>query len=243
MTRRERLEAKVAKREEWAAGRRDKAATIARFTEQFRGDHAFNTQPGHIPLRARVIRMEDKAHEHQQVAQHHDIKAAGLEAQLDRSVFSDDTDAIQALWNRIGNHELQRERMKLVNKLYKKGDAAGLAAFGLDLEALTAKLAAAGPYWGGAPHLPYEMTNLGARIRADRERIEQIRARAARVAQAEQAGGVVIDGGEGGEYCRVTFAEKPSRDVLDALRAAGFIWGGGSWVGRRALLPVEVTPC
>lgn len=241
MTRRERLEAKVEKREEWAAGRRSKSAALYRYTDRYRGDIAFNTQPGHIPERARVIRKIDQAHEHAQMAQHHDAKAAGLADQLDRSVFSDDIDAVTQLEARIAEHEAKRDRMKLVNKLFKKGDAAGLAALGLDLDKLKARLAEAGPYWGGAPHLPYEMTNLGARIRSDRERIEQIKTRHGRTAQAEQAGGVLVKAKpEWHGWCRVTFAEKPERAVLDALRAAGYRWSGGHWSGEHAKLPAEV---
>ena len=240
MTRRERLEAKVERRRDWAAGRRGKAADLYRYTDRYRGDVAFNTQPGHIPERARVIRKIDQAHEHAQMAEHHDTKAAGLAGQLERSVFSDDADAVEQLEARIAEHEATRDRMKEVNRLYKKGDAAGLAALDLDLEALKAKLAAAGSYWGDRPHLAYELTNLGARIRADRERIGVIKARQARTAAAEAApGGVVIEGT--GEWVRVTFAEKPAREVLDALRAAGFRWDGGSWVGERSKLPEAIA--
>lgn len=82
------------------------------------------------------------------------------------------------------------------------------------------------------------MTNLGARIRADRERIEQIKARNARTEEAKAAGGVVI---EGNDWVRVTFADKPARAILDSLKAAGFRWGGGSWIGERAKLPAEVA--
>src|SRR5690606_1472040 len=45
---------------------------------------------------------------------------------------------------------------------------------------------------------------------------------------------------EGGDWVRVTFAEKPERSVLSALKAAGFRWRGGSWIGERAKLPAEV---
>lgn len=41
----------------------------------------------------------------------------------------------------------------------------------------------------------------------------------------------------GSDYIRVTFAEKPDRAVLDALRNAGFSWSRGSWYGYRAKLP------
>ena len=155
MTRRERLEAKIEKRREWADGRRGKAAALREYADRYRGDVAFNTQPGHIPERARVIRTIDRAHEHAAMAQHHEAKAAGLRSQLDRAVFSDDTDAVEQLEARIREHEEKRDRMKRVNALYKKGDAAGLATLGVDLEALKTKLAAARPYWGDRPHLPY----------------------------------------------------------------------------------------
>lgn len=238
MTRRERKEARLTRRLEWAAGRDGKADAVARFTEQFRGDHAFNTQPGHIPLRARVIKMEERAFGDRKMADHHRAVADGIAGQLERSVFSDDADALEALAARIREHEASRERMRTVNKLYKKGDAAGLAALGLNLETLRAKLAEAGPYWGKAPYLPYELSNLGGRIQADRKRLEVIRAQQQRTAAAEAApGGVVI---EGDTYVRVTFAEKPSRAILDALKAAGYRWGAGSWVGERAKLPAEV---
>ena len=55
------------------------------------------------------------------------------------------------------------------------------------------------------------------------------------------AGGIVIEEiGSLGDYARVTFAEKPEREILDALRAAGFSWGGGSWTGSKAKLPESV---
>ncbi len=71
-----------------------------------------------------------------------------------------------------------------------------------------------------------------------RQRIEQVRERQNRTAAAEAApGGVTI---VGGDYVNVTFAEKPERDILDALRGAGFRWGSGCWTGQRAKLPQSV---
>ena len=234
MTHRERLEAKAERRREWADGRRAKASALRAANEPYRGDYAFATQPGHIPERARANRRDERAFEHSQVAAHHEGAAAGIESQLDRSIFSDDPDGIEALTARIAANETTRDRMKEVNRLYRKGDAAGLAALGLNLDTLKANLAAKGPYWGDKPFLSYEFTNIGASIRRDRERIEEIKRRAARTEAAEAAGGVTI---QGDEWVRVTFAEKPDREVLDALRAAGFQWGAGSWTGKRAALP------
>jgi hypothetical protein len=176
------------------------------------------------------------------LADHHRSAADGIERALDNSIFSDDSDAVEELEKRIAEREAERERMKLVNKLYKKGDAEGLKALGLDLEALKVKLAAAGSYWGKAPHLPYELSNLGGRITADRKRLEAVKARQKRTADAEAApGGVLIKtGGHGNSWAQVTFAEKPEREILNELKAAGFSWSGGSWVGYAEKLPESV---
>jgi hypothetical protein len=238
MTRRERLQAKVQRREQWAANRRSAAASLDARNEPYRGDWAFNTQPGHIPERARAIARTDQAIEHRQVAEHHEAKAAGLSDQLDHSIYSDDPDAVAELRRRIEDNEAKRVRMVLVNRLFRRRDARGLAELGLDLARLEAQLAGE-LSWNRIPHPGWELANLGKRIQSDRERIKTIGIRAERTAKAENSGGVVV---EGDEYVRVTFAEKPERAVLTALRAAGFRWGGGSWVGRRDRLPAGVEP-
>lgn len=184
MTRRERLEQKRAKREAWANARRAKAHSLLAQDAHYHGDIAFNTQPGHVPERARVIARHDQAMDHLSMADDHTAKADGLACHLERSIFSDDDNAIKALEIRIAEHEAKRDRMKLVNRLYKKGDVSGLAGLGIDASALQANLATAGPYWGDQPHLPYELTNLGARIRADRKRVEEIKTRQSRMTQA-----------------------------------------------------------
>ena len=56
--------------------------------------------------------------------------------------------------------------------------------------------------------------------------------------EQRDAGGVVVQ--PHGEYCRVVFAEKPAREILNALKAAGFSWGDGGWSGKADRLPDEV---
>jgi hypothetical protein len=85
------------------------------------------------------------------------------------------------------------------------------------------------------------MTNLGARIRSDKQRLEQVKTRQQRVATAEESpNGVTIAKYPNG-YCHVTFAEKPDREILDALRDADFWWQRGSWAGKSDQLPAAVT--
>lgn len=238
-TRRERLENKVEKRQEWAEGRSAKAASLIKQNEPYRGDIAFNTQPGHIPERARAIRRTEKAGEHISMAQHHEQKAAGLQDQLEHSIYSDDANAIESLEKRIAEHEAERAEMVQVNSLYRKGDVEGLKALGIDYGKLKAELAKKGAYWGKVPHLPYEIQNLGGRIQADKKRLESIRAQQSRRYKAATSeSGVTIEGGD--KWVTLTFSEKPERSVLEALRSASFRWSGGSWVGERGKLPAEV---
>lgn len=247
MSRRERLEAKLEKRQEWAglASQRSSAA----FKQ---GERMASVIPMGQPIlighhsekrdrnyRERIHNTMRRGCDLANLAEHHQSKAAGLEAQLEHSIFSDDPDAIEAIEERIRANEAAREQMKLINKLYKKGDVEGLKALGLDYENLKAKLAALGNYFGQAPHMPYELTNTGARILADKKRIQAIKARQIRAEQAEQAGGVMITRHNSG-YASVTFAEKPERSIINDLKAAGFHWSGGSWFGTAEKIPASV---
>jgi hypothetical protein len=253
MTRRERLESKVEKRREWAQGRNAKASALLSRNEPYRGDYAFNTQPGHIPERARVIAREDRAIEHLQMAQHHEQRAAGLEHQLDRAVFDDDPDAVDRLEARIAGLEETLARMKAVNAAIKAEKKANPAA---DESAILIGLARAGtvtedeaktlarvyglcPYQG-LGYSSYAIAGIRARIRKDRARIDEVKRKAAAQAEAEAApGGVVITRYPEHDFCRVRFAQKPSRAILDALKAAQFYWRGGVWAGKTSDLP----PC
>src|SRR5262249_27534412 len=128
MTRRERLERKLEKRQEWAAKRREDAA------QRFQAAHQATE---HIPLGQPILvgHHSEKHHraaharsdrnmragcDSQSMAKHHEEKAAGLERQLDTSVFSDDDDAIEQLEQRIAEREAKRARMKAINAAHKK---------------------------------------------------------------------------------------------------------------------------
>ncbi len=247
MTRRERLERKLERRREWS----EKAEKRSDQHYQI-GHKMFDAIPFGQPIlvghhsesrdrsyRNRASGHMDKFVEQKNLAEHHDSKADGLEHQLDKAIFSDDGNAIEALEARISENEAKREGWKNINKLYRKGDATGLAALGLDLEALREKLKTAYS-WMQQPYPAYELSNLGGRITTDRKRLEYIKQESARHDLAEAApNGVTLEDCSGG-YCRVTFAEKPDRSILDALRGAGFFWCKGHWGGKRDAVPQVV---
>lgn len=70
---------KAARYEEWAQKKREKANKVLDYNrEHFTSDIAFNTQPGHIPLRERVIKQNDKAYQTLNLAREFDKKAESL---------------------------------------------------------------------------------------------------------------------------------------------------------------------
>ena len=243
MTRRERLERKAERLHGWAAKRETAAAAVFKAGEVYHGDTAFNTQPGHIPERARLIAREDRAYASHKKAQGMESRAAGIEHALDRSIYSDDPDALESLAARIAELEASRDRMKRINAEIRKGDGwlDRLAASGCPITDHEGKhLVDAARFSGSKGYPAYALTNIGGNIRRLKERAEEIKRRNEQATKAENAGGVLIDDSPGCDWARVTFAEKPDRAVLDALRAAGWQWGNGSWHGARSTLPACV---
>lgn len=177
----------------------------------------------------------------QDMAQHHDQKADGIERQLETSIYSDDRDAAEALEAKAVALEAKRDRMKAVNAAFAKGGIGAVATlFGTEEVEQAVRLFKVCPY-EKRPYPSYSLSNLGATIRQARKRIDEVNRRQRTAEQADAApGGVLIQGG--GDYVAITFAEKPDRSTLDALKVAGFRWGGGSWCGRRDAIPAVVFP-
>ena len=246
MTRRERLEARLEKRQQWADKREQEAAARFAGVRKIADAIPFG-QPilvGHHSerhARADRRRIDNGMRagvEALNMAQHHTSKAAGLEAQLDSNIYSDDPDATECLQERIAELKAQRDAMKKSNAAYRKGPAAWAAHLGVSAEReaeLRAKIEA--DYsWQQRPHPAYELTNLGGNIRRLEKRLDEVANRAERTAKAEAAGILI----EGEDYVSVTFPDKPARDVLNDLRGAGFRWSGGSWCGYRSAIPESV---
>ncbi len=246
MTRRERLENKLEKRLTWADSRArqanddwkkadlSEAATGIPFGQPILIGH--HSEAKHRKVLERSDNAMRRAHESHEMSKHHKSKANGIARQLETTIFSDDDNAIEALELKIEMLDAERQRNNAINKAIlskPKGELtpekiAKLAAVGIS-ELASAKLIEGGK---GIPS--YANQNLGGRIKAARDRIAQIKRSNERKERAKASGGMVIDGGE---YVRVTFAEKPEYTIIRALKDAGFNWSSGSWVGKRDNIP------
>jgi hypothetical protein len=120
MTYRERRAARADRLRGWADTRQTNAAAALATGDKYRGDTAFNTQPGHIPERARLIARTDRAFESLAKAASMDRRADEIERQADHAIYSDDADAIERLTEKIARLEAEREAMKTANAAFRK---------------------------------------------------------------------------------------------------------------------------
>mgnify|MGYP001603574361 CR=1 FL=1 len=261
MTRRERLEHKIEKRLDWAASRDHKSAA---------GFERARAIADNIPLGQPILvghhsegharRDQDRIHagmsagiESADMAKHHRSAAAGIEPKLETSIFSDDAGAAESCEAKAGELESYCERYKALAADWRKrikaepDPAKVLAAMRDDGlltqdEALKSAHSYAIQPYHGTPWPSYGLTNARANARRYRERAKQIREREKVAEQAAAApGGVLITKHAEVNWCRVTFAEKPERAIMDALKAAGYGWGSGHWAGHLDRLPAAVA--
>lgn len=244
MTMRERMERRAELRREWAAKRQAKAAAAFAKADAVASGIPFgqpilvghHSEARHRRDVARIDAGMNAGVQSSAMAAEHDRKARAIESRLKRTIFSDDEDAVENLKKRIADREQVIERMKLVNKAHAKFLKTGVVPDGVsDAEAEMIRNYKPAYSWEPHPYPPYALTNLRNLIAADRKRLVMIGKVAERAAAAsESESGVLI---EGGDFVRVTFAEKPDREIINRLKAAGFRWGGGGWSGYRASLP------
>lgn len=177
MTTRARKERRATMYEAGAEKRTAEAERLRNVDAHLRHDWAFITQPGRIPARERMNRRDEKAYNLGTEAARMDSRAAGIRDQLDRSIYSDDVDAIERLRERIEGMEAERATVVDFNKAVRKK--------GADVAALVAALPEAlrkdwvscqrfSPGIKGAAFPAYKLSNLGAEIRRNRERLDSL---------------------------------------------------------------------
>ena len=162
MTYRDRREARAERLRGWAEKREANAAAVLKAGEPFTSDYAFNTQPGHMPFRARLIAREDRAFESLAKAASMQARADGIEAQAANAIYDDDPDAAEQLRDRIARLEAERDAAKAKNAAYRKEHKAELAAMT--------------PYERGQalPYPGYYFTNLSGNLSRQRARLARL---------------------------------------------------------------------
>jgi hypothetical protein len=186
MTYRERKERRLARRLEWAESRKKKADASFRAADAIASQIPLG-QPilvGHHSERharrdqERIRSGMDRGCENLKMSQHHGSIATEIERQLDKSIYSDDRDAADRLRERIAETERKAADHAAINRAWRKGGQAELAALTLPsgvkisekLAERCAKVMADAP-WLNAP---LDIGHLRASIRQDKKRLAEL---------------------------------------------------------------------
>jgi DNA repair exonuclease SbcCD ATPase subunit len=164
-------------------------------------------------------------------AEHKAQAAAGNDA-----IYSNDEDAIERLDDKVAALERKRDRMKEVNAAYRKAKKDIDKMEGLtDYERSILKSAKESFYLGPnrwMPFEPYQLSNLGARIRDAKKRAATIQARDERPENPERMiGNVRVVENREFHKLELHFPGKPSAEVIAKLKYWGFRWirTAGCW--------------
>lgn len=183
MTYRDRRQARADRLNGWADKRAERAEAAAETAHDMASVIPFG-QPvlaGHHSqgrdqrYRARIAGTMDKAVEHADKAKEMASRAGNIEAQLACSIYDDDPNACEALTARIAAAEADRDRIKAYNASCRRGspDVSLLAEYQRHTLASVRRV---GQIRGNGSLPAYALTNLGARIRTDKERLARLSA-------------------------------------------------------------------
>ena len=237
-TRRERLEAKLEKRREWAesADRESNAhyKNFRRTMDAWPFGQPCHTQTDVNRLHKAAAQM-DRSVEDMHRAEHHRSKAEGLARQLEKNIYSDDPDALENIDAKIETLNATRAFMKAHNAQARKEK----------WDEPTARKHADEKFPENGERRwcryltpdglfqSYNFNYISKEVKRLESRRRDIASRQKRQAAADNAGGLNIL--KDGAVNVVTFSEKPPREIIDALKSAGYYWRNGSWRGFKEL--------
>ena len=210
-THRERRQKRIEKLKDWS----DKAETRAKSAFKDADSRAKHMTPGqpilvghhsekrHRSDLARIDTSMRKGLEEKNKAKRHEQRAENIESQLEKSIYSDDPDVINALKKRIANLETERARIKEINAWFRKyakaqsiktrnmnysrnqgtteGQAIGHSAISACHEDLTLTMTETQELtsaldWNGVIGFPsYHLQNLSGNINRNKKRLEHLR--------------------------------------------------------------------
>jgi len=157
-------------------------------------------------------------------------------AERNTSISSDDPDALDALRAKLLKMETLRADMTRINRQYRGGGVDAVTGISDDQrEKIRAAMADRSCGVRRAPFEAYQLTNLGAKIRATAKRIGELEAKEADVTTEERHGDVVLRDDVEANRLMLVFPGKPDQATIDALKGYGFRWSpsNGAWQRMR----------
>lgn len=163
------------------------------------------------------------------------LDRAAEAAESNRSISSDDPEAVTKLKAKLEGLQAAQERMKLVNATIRKYSKAGpdairAALLGAGISAGEVAVAMTPDMFGKLGYPGYNLSGGTAEMTRVKKRIAELEARAARTAPAEEAIGDVRICEEDNRV-QIHFPGKPDERTRTELKRAGFRWApsAGAW--------------
>lgn len=180
--------------------------------------------------------LMDKFVDKRQQAENYKDKAAAAESNT--AISSDNPDATELLQEKIAKLETKRDWMKLVNKEYRrcKGD---ISKMDIDerKKAILKLWKSNKPEYESKPFQRFELSNLGAKIKAAQRRLEDLKKKENDVTmEIEFPGGKIVDNVEDNRL-QIFHDEKPDYEVRKRLKQNGFRWAPSVGVWQRMRSP------
>ena len=141
-------------------------------------------------------------------------------------IFSDDSDALTKLRERIAELEAEQEHMKAVNKEYRrcKGDVDRMKVDDKERILVKAFKERKESWWDNQPYQGFQLRNNNANIRRLKVRLATLSRRQATPSQEiEFDGGTLVDSQDDNRV-QIFYDEKPSKDTIKELKRRGFRW-------------------
>ncbi len=224
----ERLRASAEKAEEESQQTREQADNMARaipFGQPILVGH--HSEKRDRNYRNKIHNKFGKSIALQEKADHLTKRADAAES--NRTISSDDPEALTKLQEKITKLEEERNRMKVFNrawKTYEKGDDSKLKVLGLDdagIQRMKTKID--NDYsWNKQPFASWQLSNLGATIRSAKQRLEHLSVQFNAVTNSETFGDVEIIENAEENRLQIVFPGKPDANIRSELKRRGFRW-------------------
>ncbi len=199
-----------------------------------------HSERGHRAALKRAHRAMDRSCEESSKAEYYEHRAAAVGK---AGISSDNPEAINLLQRKLASLESQRDQARAINAYWRKHRS--MSGFpGLSDEAaarIDAKMKAqneSGASWVSDKHKVYPgyyFQNLGANIRRIKERIVQLETNEGRESSEREIAGVRLVENVELNRVQLIFPDKPSAEIRQQLKRAGFRWSPNEDAWQRHL--------
>ena len=160
-------------------------------------------------------------------------------AQNNKSIFSDDPDAVQKLKNKIELLEQSQTKMKSINKEFRKhkSDLSKVDLSKVDLDQnMLREIKSNMQSWHKVPFPTYSLSNNNANIRRLKQRLKRLERMASDTPTETEKNGVKIVENVQENRCQIFFPIIPDENIRKFLKSHGFRWArySGCWQRHRS---------